>query len=165
MSVAKILGEYIPVKTPAGIALLVGLSIALILFLCFLAGLSATRSIGKKFSNTIEKNLLILFPRYAILKDQMAGSIGGDNIKPKMKPVLVRFDELSRIAFEVERGETGPVTVYLPGSPDPWIGSVAYLEPDRVKPISVEFGDAVGICEQMGRNSELLIKDFHSHLN
>lgn len=159
MTVAEMLGEWIPVKSAGGIALLIILSIVVILFLCFLAGLSARRSIGKKFSETIEKNLIILFPRYAILKDQMAGTIGGDDIKPKMKPVIVKYNDMSRIAFEIERSESEQVTIYLPGSPDPWSGSVAYFSVDRVIPVPLEFPDAVGICEQLGRNSSTLLKD------
>lgn len=160
LTVAETLGEYIPVKTPSGIAFLLALSIVIVLFLCFVAGLLARWSLGQRITAAFEKNLLLLFPRYAILKDQMADTIGGEQTKPQMKPVLVRFDDSWRIGFETERGEDAQrVTVYLPGSPDPWAGKVVLLEPNRVESLAAEFGDTVATCEQLGRGSARLIKE------
>ncbi len=157
MTVAEVLGEFIPVRTPAGIALLILLAIVIVLLMCFAAGLLARRSFGKRIAEAFEKKLLLLFPRYAILKDQMADSIGGDAAKAKMKPLLVQFQDTLRIGFETERNGDGFVTVYLPGAPDPWMGSVVILPADRVEPVAVEFGDAVAVCEQLGRNSKIFL--------
>ena len=127
LMVAEVLGEWIPVNTVGGWALVFVLAVVVVLLCCFLAGLAARRSLAKRFAQTIEKNLLLLFPRYAIFKDQMAGTIGGDESKPRLKPVLVEFNDATRIAFEVERIDAGPVAIYLPGAPDPWSGSVVYM--------------------------------------
>jgi len=159
LTVAGVLGEIIPFKTPGGIALLIVLAIVVVLLLCFGAGLLARRSLGKRISETFEKYLLLFFPRYAILKDQMAGSIGGDATKPRMKPVLAKFDDLWRIGFEIERHKAGLVTVYLPGSPDPWSGHSVLLRADCVEALEIEFGDAVAICEQLGRGAAALLAD------
>ena len=99
VSVASFLNEYIPVKTATGIAILVGLSIALILLLCFTAGMFARWSLGRKISVAFEKRLALLFPRYSVLKDQMADTIGGNETRPQIKPVLVMCDVYQRIAF------------------------------------------------------------------
>ncbi|MFV2067247.1 MAG: DUF502 domain-containing protein [Pirellulales bacterium] len=157
LSVAEALGDVIPVKTPSGITLLIFLAILVILLLCFAAGLLARWSLGKRISENFEKYILLLFPRYAILKDQMADTIGGDETKPRMKPVVAKFDDSLRIGFEIERTDGGLVTVYLPGSPDPWLGSVVLLSADRVEPLDVDFGDAVTTFEQLGRNSATLL--------
>lgn len=160
MSVAEVIGEWLPMRTAAGISLLVCIAILLILLLCFLAGMVARWSFGRRFSLFVEKNVLMLFPRYAIIRDQMAGSIGGDSQQPRMKPVLVRLDEMQRIGFEVERTLQGAmVTVYLPGSPDPWSGYVAFIEAARVESLQISFSDAVAVCEQLGRHSELLLSN------
>jgi uncharacterized membrane protein len=154
LSVAETLGEFIPFRTPGGIALLILLAIVVILLLCFAAGLVARWSLGKRVS----QNLLLLFPRYAILKDQMADTIGGDQTKPKMKPVVVTFDEYTRIGFETERENEGSrVVVFLPGSPDPWAGKTVLIAADRVAPLAAEFGEATGCCEQLGRGSLALL--------
>ncbi len=158
LSIAESLGQVLPVKTPGGIAVLVLLAIAILLTLCFVAGLIARRSFGLRISEAFEKKLVLFFPRYAILKDQMADTIGGDQTKPQMKPVLIKFDQCMRIGFETERSEDAQlVAVYLPGSPDPWAGKVALVSIDRVEPLNAEFGVAAATCEQLGRGSAKLL--------
>ena len=87
----------------------------------------------------------------------MAGSIGGDTTKPRMKPVLAKFDDSVRIGFEIERNDVGLVTVYLPGAPDPWSGITVLMNTERVQPMDIEFGDAITLCEQLGRGSAALL--------
>jgi len=165
LTVAEVLGEYIPFKTPGGIALLLLLAVAVVLLICFGAGLLAQRSFGKRLSEGFEKKLLLLFPRYAIFKDQMAGSIGGDESKPRMKPVLARFNDSLRIGFEIERTDSGLVTLYLPGAPDPWSGSVVFLNADRVDPLNVDFGNTVATFEKLGRDSAALLPSKDSQVD
>ncbi len=160
MTIAGSLGEILPgfVKTPGGIALLMLMAIAVLLLLCFAAGLLARWSLGRNLSVAFEKKLVLFFPRYAILKDQMADSIGGDQAKAQMKPVVVRFDDAVRIGFETERSaDLGLVAVYLPGSPDPWAGKVVLVKPDRVESLPADFGATVATCEQLGRGSAALL--------
>ena len=162
MTIAEALREVLPgaFKTPSGIAILVLLAIVVLLLICFAAGVIARNSFGRKFSEAFEKKLLMLFPKYAILKDQMADSIGGDENRPKMHPVLVRFDDRIRVGFETERNETAKlVTVYLPGSPDAWLGHAVMVTADRIEPLASEFGVAVATCEQLGRGSLELLSE------
>lgn len=161
MSVATVLSAYIPVKTPTGISILIGLSIGIVLLMCFAAGLIARWSIGRRLSRFVEKNLILLFPRYAIYREQLKGSIGGDHNKSVMLPVLVRFNDVTRLAFEVERSEGQLVSLYLPTSPDPWSGSVIFMSPDRVEPLNIPFSEALGICERMGRESLHFLDQSH----
>ncbi len=153
-SIATTLADFLPgfLKTGLGVTLLLGLSTLVLLMICFGAGVIARWSLGKRLSTLFEKNLLLLFPRYAILKDQMADSIGGDHAKAKMKPVLVTFQQTRRIAFETERSEDSTwVAVYFPGAPDAWAGYFAFVDTSCVRPLEAEFGEAVAACEQLGR--------------
>jgi uncharacterized membrane protein len=89
----------------------------------------------------------------------MAGTLGGTKTKPKMKPVVVRFDDCLRLGFETERNEQAElVAVYLPGSPDPWSGRVALVTVDRVAPVPASFSAAVTTCEQLGRGTQRLMQ-------
>ncbi|QGQ24563.1 DUF502 domain-containing protein [Gimesia benthica] len=153
LAVANVLSIYIDTTDPAGVALLFALSIAIVVLMCFLAGMIARWSIGQKLSRFMEKNLIILFPRYAIYREQLKGSIGGEHNKPELIPVLVRFDDVTRLAFEAERMEGSLVSIFLPGSPDPWTGKVIFMTPDRVERLDIPFSEALGICERMGRES------------
>jgi uncharacterized membrane protein len=138
--------EYVSIATLLAIALLVAL--------CYLAGLVARRSFARRFSGKLEKYLLLLFPRYAILKDQMASNIGGAASRPQLAPVVVTLNDAARIGFEVERAAGGgPVTVFLPGAPDPWQGHVVQVAADRVARLAADFGQIVGVCEMLGRGT------------
>lgn len=151
VSAAEFLGTWIPIRSAGGIVLLVLLAIAAIGLLCFLAGLVARLSFGQRFSRWAEKTLQLLFPRYAILRDQMADNVGGDEA-PRLKPVLVEVADGRRLAFESDRaGDV--VAVYLPGAPDTWSGHVVYVPANRVEPLNVDFGTAVTMCEALGRES------------
>jgi uncharacterized membrane protein len=160
LSLANTLDKVVPdsIKTVGGISLLILLAVGILLVLCFAAGVLARISLSRSVSAAFEKKLVLLFPRYAILRDQMADTIGGDHARPRMKPVIVNYNGTQRIAFETERSDDlRTVTVYLPGSPDPWAGHVALLPADQVEPLDADFGKAVATCEQLGRGTAELI--------
>ena len=158
--VARSIHEYLPIKTALGYSLLVILTVLVLLLLCFAAGMAARRSFGKRFTESIEKYLLMLFPRYAIFKEQLTGNIGGEVLRNQLLPVLVLVPEGQRLCMEVERQVvegTEWVTVFSPGSPDPWSGSIAIVESRRVKRIDVPFTEAIATVEQLGRGSIRLL--------
>ncbi|MEM9352276.1 MAG: DUF502 domain-containing protein [Planctomycetota bacterium] len=156
--VAQTIQETLGLHSAAGYALLIGLTLAVIVLACFLAGLLARRRFAQRIAGFVEKNLSLMFPRYLIVKELMAGSIGGTENKPQLKAVAVQTPLGRRVGFEVERSAEGQVTVYLPGSPDPWAGSVTLVDAEQVERLDVEFVDALTTCEQLGRGTaELLL--------
>ena len=76
------LKEHLPVSSAAGTALLFLIAVGILVVLCFLCGLAARRAIARKFSKTLEKHLVMVFPKYAIYKDIVAGNVGGDALAP-----------------------------------------------------------------------------------
>ena len=148
------LKTYLPGSGVAGTALLFGLALVVIVLLCALCGLAARRAITRKFSQTLEKQIMMIFPKYAIYKDILAGNFGGDAHTPTLRPVAVHLQDMVRIGYEAGRAEQGLVTVYLPGSPDPWMGAVVLIEPARVQSLELGFGDLSAICERLGRDSQ-----------
>ncbi len=159
--VARSINEYMPFKTAAGYGLLMAIALLVLLLLCFIAGIVARRSLGKRFTESIEKYLLMLFPRYAIFKEQLTGNIGGEVLHNQLKPVIVSLPEGQRLGMEVERGlvdDASRVTVFLPGSPDPWSGCVVIVESFRVKKLEIPFGEALATVEQLGRGSLKLLQ-------
>jgi uncharacterized membrane protein len=169
-SVAAHFERAVPDWSVGGISLAVVLATLILLLLCYVAGLAARWSFGRRFSEKLERNLLLLFPRYAIWKSHLATNVGAEHGGDifQFQPVLVTFDEVARVGFEIERSGALPektsaaqvkpaadvtVTVYLPGSPDPWNGHVVHVAADRVKPLSVNFSEAAALCESMGRGS------------
>ncbi len=163
MLVYEPLHDHLGVSSFAGVALVFFIAVGILVILCFVCGLAASRAIGRKFSQTLEKHLIMVYPKYAIYKDILAGNVGGETLAPTLKPVTVRLNDMVRIGFESGRPSPETVVVYLPGSPDPWIGSVALFEASRVDALDVDFSETGAICERLGRDSEhLLAKVAHA---
>ncbi|QDU91751.1 hypothetical protein Pla175_51820 [Pirellulimonas nuda] len=151
--IAGLIHEYSPLKSAQAYAIAVVAALAIVVALSFAAGLVAQRSIGQQFSSWVEKNLTLLFPRYAIFKQQLAGNLGGGRPEELPKSVLVRVQDATWLGLEMERSEEGWVTVYRPSSPDPWTGSVVLLRAEQVEPIDAEFLRLLTCYEQLGRGS------------
>ncbi len=128
-------------------ALLVAASFVILIGACFFAGMIARRSLGRWFSDRAERYLLMLFPRYAVFKDQLTGNLGGGSLRP----VLAQIGPSTRVGMEVERDDAGRVAVYLPSSPDPWSGTVEIVSEQNVTPIDAEYIDVMTAFEQLGR--------------
>jgi uncharacterized membrane protein len=145
--------DQIPVSTASGVAILFLIAVGILVGLCFLAGVAARRAIGKRFTKTVERNLTMMFPKYAIYKDILAGNIGGEAAAPSLSPVTVKMQDRIQIGYESGRTDEGLVIVYLPGAPDPWNGTVVLVDPEQVKPLDVDFNETAAICERLGRDS------------
>lgn len=153
LAVAKFLNETFGFQSAVGYLVLLAISVAVIVLLCFAAGLVARWTIGKRIGSFVERHLTLIFPRYSIYKDQLAGGVGGDVLEGRMKPILVEIDGVTRLAMEIERTADKVVTVYLPGSPDPWSGSVCFLPEERVRAVNADVGQVMDTFEKLGRGA------------
>lgn len=153
--VALLLNEFMGVNTAYGYAVLLIASLALIVLACFGAGVAAQWTLSRRLGEFVERHLMLIFPRYSIYKDQVAGGVGGKFARDRMTPVLVEIHGLTRMALEVERSEE-LITIYFPGAPDPWSGTVGFIAADRVRPIQAEFGDVMNTFEKLGRDSQAI---------
>lgn len=149
---AKSLEAFIPIQAVGGYLLLDVAGLLLVVLACFAAGLIAQRSFAKRFTERIEKQLQIAFPRYSIVKDRLSGNIGGQQFKSDLKTVLVHgHDGCYRLGIEVERTCEEWATIYFPGSPDPWSGSVAIVPNSQLQNLEVDFIAAMTTLEKLGR--------------
>lgn len=153
---AQPFSTWIPLDSVAGIAIANIVTVVLILVISFLAGHVATSAWGHHLREKVENVLLTVFPRYTFIKSvtESLRTADGDRI---MKPVRVDFDDNAQIAFEVERSHSGLVTLFVPGSPDPWSGSVVYVSAERVTPLSADLSSIVRSLRSAGRGSGALV--------
>lgn len=149
----EFLKPWSPFDSLSGVAILFTVAILLILLACFIAGLLAQRAIGVRLAEFLEGQLMKIFPKYGIYKDILAGKCGGNHKTPSLVPVLIDRDGAQFLAYQADKLPNGQVVVYLPGAPDPWVGSIAIVSPSKVQPLSVSFLDSLGICERLGRDS------------
>ena len=150
---AKRLAPFFGIETMAGGLMLDILTFALIILLCFVAGLLAKRATAKRVREKIDTYLLHSFPGYAFIKGIVENLRQTEEIAETFLPVLVWFDDNVQIAFETQRVPGDKVAVYLPGAPNPWSGSVVYVASERVKPLPLTLTEAVRNIRSLGKGS------------
>jgi uncharacterized membrane protein len=155
--VARPLEKMIPLESIGGIAVIHILAILLVVFVCFLAGMLAKSSAGKRSFTWLDSKLIMLIPGYSFIKG-FVGNMEKDESKKVMIPVLAKLDDQTLLGFEVERLSDGQVVVFLPGSPDTTSGTVAYMTEDRVERLDIDFAATYKILRTLGRGSEQFIK-------
>ena len=151
-ALAKPLADVLPVDMIGGVAVAHLLAIVLLLLVCFIAGLLARLAVARRAVDALEANVLSRLPAYALLKTKTQSMLSPEDIEG-MSVVAVRFDDLWQIGFEIERMEGGKVALFLPGSPDPWSGSVCVAEEDRVTPLDLPVAAVVHMVRRLGRGA------------
>ncbi len=128
---------WIPLDTVGGMAVGNLLAILMLIVICFAGGVVARRAAGRQFSEAMEAKLHAIYPRYTVIRGMT--QFLRDGGEEPFKVVLARFDDNAQVAFEIERSANGLVTLFLPGAPDPWSGSVIHMSEERVTPLDTEF--------------------------
>ena len=142
----------IPADGIGNIAVADLLALVIILLICFLAGLAAKSTLARKSVSNLESRVFSKIPVYGFVKSKVDAIVQPEKAEG-MKPVLAQFDDYWQIAFEVERipGET--VTIFLPGAPDPWSGSVCYVTEDRIQPLELTLLPVLKTLKGLGKGS------------
>jgi uncharacterized membrane protein len=156
--VAKPVAAALPVDMIGGVAVAHVLAIALLLLICFVAGLLARLALARRAVGALEANVLSRVPAYALLKAKTQSMLSADDIEG-MSVVVVRFDDSWQIGFEIERIECGKVALFLPGSPDPWSGAVCVAEEDRVTPLDLPVAAVARMVRRLGRGANEALRD------
>lgn len=155
--VAEPVDQMIPTDTVGGVAVVNLIAILAILAACFMAGLLARSALGRRTVRALDDRLLIALPGYSAIKGKLTGNLGSDDGETRFRAVVARLDDYSQIAFEIERFESGTVVVFLPGSPDPWASTVAFMTSDRIEPLDLDFRSAAMTLRNLGRGSGLAL--------
>ena len=142
----------IPVDAVGNIAVADLLAPLIILLICFLAGLAAKSTLARKSVSNLESRVFSKIPVYGFVKSKIDAIVQPEEAEG-LEPVLVRFDDYWQIALEVERIPGGKVTIYLPGAPDPWSGSVCYVTEDRIQPLELTLLPVFRTLRGLGKGS------------
>jgi len=147
----------LPNKSVGGITLASVAALALLLLLCFGAGLLARAAVGQTFSARFEDKLQTLYPRYSVIKAMSQGLHGALGRKV-LKPVLASFDDHQLIGFDMERLDDGRVVLYVPGAPDARSGSMLLVAPERVQPLDLDAADLAKALQRLGLGTAALLR-------
>lgn len=152
-ALAKALSPLFGIESLVGGFVLELLAITATVLICFLAGLLAKRASAKRFRARLDTTLLNSFPGYAFIKGFAESLRQAEELAGSFVPVLVRFDDYAQIAFETHRDSTGKVSVYLPGAPNPWSGTVVHVSQERVEPLAMTLTEALRNIRTLGKGA------------
>ena len=153
--IAEPMSELIPVETIAGFATANLVAASIILVICFAAGLIARTRAAQRWADKLESAILQRIPGYAMIKG-FASTISPDS-NSDLKPVVVSFDDSSRLGLEVERSGNDHVAVYFPGSPNAWAGIVQIVSAAQVKSVDAPMTSIIEQAELLGRGTKNLV--------
>lgn len=141
-----------------GIALQELIGIIIIIIICFAAGLLARTAKAKKLIQKLEDGILSFVPGYSFMKS-MNESIMGFESKQDLKVILVPTDAGWQFAFLIEQIDENNLTVFVPDAPNPWSGSVCFVEKKDIREIGITQKEALACIRKLGYGSKELLKN------
>jgi uncharacterized membrane protein len=155
-SIMKMLAEplqrFLPIESIAGIGAVEILAIILMFLFSLAVGLLAKGKRAKAIYAKLDGVILELVPGYAWTKS-VVHNLAGAGDAAEFLPVLVRLDDQTQIAFELERAANGQVVVFLPGAPDAKSGTLAYVDAERVESANATFLEINRSLKLMGHGA------------
>jgi uncharacterized membrane protein len=152
----KPLTALIPETLSSGPTITAILTILLLGFACFLAGLVPQTLLAQKIVSALETTVLSKLPGYEYLKE--AGtSVLGLSESAAHPVVLVDLGGSWRIGVQTDLVDGGFVAVFVPNSPNPMSGSVFFVAADRVRPANVPLATAITCLRRCGIGSGRLL--------
>ena len=133
-------------------------AVLLLLLFCLAAGLFARTAIAKRFGDFLDTKVLANIPGYSFYKSVGESLAGAEPAGGARSIVMVSIEDAWQLAMVVDKLEDGLLAVYVPGVPDARSGSLYFMSPDRVRPLSISTMDAFATLRRMGVGSRELLK-------
>lgn len=152
------LAKHLPRIHVLGIALQELVGIIIIILICFLAGLLAKTAKAKKLVQKLEDGILSFVPGYSFMKN-MNENIMGLESKDDLKVILVPTDAGLQFAFLIEEINENKFAVFIPDAPNPWSGSVVFVEKKDITDIDISQKQALACIRKLGFGSKVLLKN------
>jgi uncharacterized membrane protein len=132
-------------------------AIIVLLIICFISGLLAQTGIAKRYISWLENSILGHVPGYQFLKNLGKNITGLE--EQDIKIVLARVDDGWQLSFLIEQIGKDMYTVFVPGAPNPWSGSVYHMEKDKIIWTHIPKKQALSCLRQLGFGSAQILKD------
>ncbi|MBF4492099.1 DUF502 domain-containing protein [Flavobacterium sp. MR2016-29] len=150
--------SHLPRVQFLGLALQELIGILIIIVLCFIAGLLGRTAKAQKLVQKLENGILSFIPGYSFMKN-MNENIMGFESKQDLKVILVPTDAGLQFAFLIEQINENNFAVFVPDAPNPWSGSVCFVEKKDIKEIEISQKEALACIRKLGYGSASLLKD------
>lgn len=125
------------------------IAVAILIAVCFIAGIIIRTGLGLRVQRAVERNLLNRIPGYALVRG-LAARMAGRQEDEMFAVALVEMDDGLVMAFVVERHDDGAYTVFVPSVPTPAAGAVFIVAKERVHLVDVPFAKAASVISKWG---------------
>ncbi|MDQ6470326.1 DUF502 domain-containing protein [Flavobacterium sp. LHD-80] len=141
-----------------GVALQELIGILIIIIICFVAGLLAKTVYVARLIQKLEDSVLSFVPGYSFIKNMNENMLGFES-NENLKVILVPTDAGLQFAFLIEQISEEKFTVFIPDAPNPWSGSVVFVEKKDIQDIDITQKQALACIRKLGYGSGELLKN------
>lgn len=150
--------SHLPRIKVLGLALEELAGIIILVFICLIAGLFSRSTRARKVIQKLEDSVLSFVPGYSFMKKTNENIMGLES-NEDLKVVLVPTDAGLQFAFVVEQINENNFAVFVPDAPNPWSGSVCFVEKKDIKEIEITQKEALACIRKLGYGSKELLKN------
>ncbi|GAA3725933.1 MULTISPECIES: DUF502 domain-containing protein [Flavobacterium] len=148
----------LPKVSVLGLAIQELVGILIIILICFIAGLLAKTAAAEKLVQKLEDGILSFVPGYSFMKSMNENILGFES-KEDLKVIMVPTDAGWQFAFLIEQISENVFTVFIPDAPNPWSGSVVFVEKKDIREIEITQKQALACIRKLGYGSKELLKN------
>ena len=147
-----------PKVSVLGLAIQELVGLLIIILICLVAGLLARTAAAEKLVHKLEEGILSFVPGYSFMKSMNENILGLES-KDDLKVILVPTDAGLQFAFLIEQISDEKSTVFIPDAPNPWSGSVVFVDKKDITEIDITQKQALACIRKLGYGSEELLKN------
>jgi uncharacterized membrane protein len=151
------LAALCPFQTIGGVGIAALMAVALIISLCFLAGLVIRTIWAQRMLERFDSYSLVNVPFYAFFRS-LWFEMAGRQYEAGLDYALAWIEECWQPAVVMEELENGWLVVFVPQVPSPFSGALFYMPPDRVKRIETTSAAILKAMSRFGVGSRALLK-------
>jgi uncharacterized membrane protein len=137
-------------------------ALVVLVLVSFTAGIIARTTFGGRFVGWLEDKLQAL-PQYRLIKGMAQGLVHVETARD-LKPALIGIEGGWQLGFVLESLDNGWVAVFLPLAPSGVSGHVMYVAADRVRPLGITMGEAMGVVNGIGAGSAKALRGANLNL-
>jgi uncharacterized membrane protein len=150
---AGLFGAFAPLAAwlPGGFFLREIGAIAIVMAVCFFAGLVVRTTVGEALRGWLERRFEAI-PGFTLVRS-LARRVAGEEEGSRFQVALAEIEDALVPAFLIEEHDDGSFTVFVPAVPTPAAGALYILPRERVHPVDVPFRSAVTVFTRFGEGT------------
>ncbi|MHA3789018.1 hypothetical protein ACX0HA_12455 [Flavobacterium hauense] len=148
----KSIGHRIGVSTIFGKATLTIITLMLLLFFCYLAGLLLRIGLVSAWGDKVEEKIFLFFPQLQIIKYRIAGE---SSMKSVWTPILLKEENYYVLVFVTSSLDQPVWSIYVPESPKLDSGEIRYMKKEDCVYESISMKQAMDAVISFGKKGNI----------